>query len=130
MEVFGMKRVFERKGLAGTILVTSFTNVSVLLLTILISILTARIFGVEGRGELSAILFWPITLSGLIGFGLPTSLIYHVKRDIEHAAQYFKYSLFSLLPVSILVGGSLGTTYLHGWEITLIPLFNWHDCIQ
>ncbi|WP_438448535.1 lipopolysaccharide biosynthesis protein [Gorillibacterium sp. sgz5001074] len=98
-----IKDFFGNKGIVATILLTSFTNVSVLLLTTLISILTARMLGVEGRGELSAILFWPTFLAGLIGLGLPTSLIYHVKREGQ-TAQYFRYAAGTLLPLGVLAG--------------------------
>ncbi|QJC53344.1 oligosaccharide flippase family protein [Paenibacillus albicereus] len=91
------------KGALATIARTSGANLLILLLGTLSSILTARLLGAEGKGELAAILFWPAFLAGVTGFGLPTSLIYQVKRGaaLKEAAA-LAFSL--LLPVSLLTG--------------------------
>ena len=91
------------QGVAATIARTSGANVLIMLLGTLTSILTARMFGVTGKGELAAILFWPSFLAGLTGFGLPTSLIYHVKRGTA-LADSMAISLLILLPVSLITG--------------------------
>ncbi|MCG7212872.1 lipopolysaccharide biosynthesis protein [Paenibacillus mucilaginosus] len=104
MSVMIIKKVFQGKGMAGTILRTSFTNFSMLLITTLTSIITARMLGVEGKGELSAILFWPTFIAGCIGFGLPTSLIYNLKQDSSRASDYLRLSILFQIPVSILAG--------------------------
>ncbi|SDT17474.1 Membrane protein involved in the export of O-antigen and teichoic acid [Paenibacillaceae bacterium GAS479] len=91
------------KGSLATIARTSGANMLILLLGTLGSILTARLLGAEGKGELAAILFWPAFLASLTGFGLPTSLIYQVKRGAplrETAA----FALSLLLPISLITG--------------------------
>lgn len=104
MNVIAFRKVFRGKGIAGVIFRTSFTNVVVLVLTTLTSILTARLLGVVGKGELAAVLFWPMFLSGLLSLGLPTSLIYNLKKDAEHAADYIKLCMLVLLPLGALAG--------------------------
>ncbi|MCZ8519312.1 MULTISPECIES: lipopolysaccharide biosynthesis protein [Paenibacillus] len=104
MSVMIIKKVFQGKGMAGTILRTSFTNFSMLLITTLTSIITARMLGVEGKGELSAILFWPTFISGLVGFGLPTSLIFNLKQDSSRAPDYLRMSIWFQIPVSLVAG--------------------------
>lgn len=104
MNVLVFGKVLKEKGLAGTILRTSFTNIIVLILVTLTSIITARLLGVEGKGELSAILFWPIFLTGLVSLGLPTSLIYNLRKDVTHTSDYLKVCILVLIPIGIVVG--------------------------
>lgn len=104
MNVIALRKVFRGKGIAGVIFRTSFTNVIVLVLTTLTSILTTRLLGVVGKGELAAILFWPMFLTGLLSLGLPTSLIYNLKKDTEHAEDYIKLCMLVLLPLGVLAG--------------------------
>ena len=96
-------RQLRGKGMAATIARTSGTNMLIMLLGTLTSILTARMFGVTGKGELAAILFWPSFLAGLTGFGLPTALIYQVKRGASMAGS-LAVSLAVLLPASLMTG--------------------------
>lgn len=94
-----------RSGIVQTIMQTSATNLLVMVLTTLISIMTARMFGVAGKGEFSAIQFWATFLVGVVGFGLPTSLIYNLKRQGgTGGAEYIRTGFLFQLPVSIVVG--------------------------
>lgn len=125
MSVLAIKRVFQAKGIIGTILVTGFTNIAVLVLTFLISILTARILGVEGRGELTAIIFWPTLMTGLIGFGLPTSIIYHLKQDQYRANDYFRVAIAFLVPAGLAAGAVAYVglpLWLEGYSDTAVTL--------
>lgn len=92
----------KRAGIVGTIFQTGFTNLLVVLLTFVISTITARGLGVVGRGELTAVLFWSTLLSGLISFGLPTSLIYNLKKNMDHASDYVSVAMFFYLPVGLI----------------------------
>lgn len=73
-------KVHRPQSMIKTILMTSIINILIMGITTLTSILTARVFGAEGKGELAAILFWPGFLTNLATLGLPTSLIYHIKK--------------------------------------------------
>ncbi|QAY68503.1 oligosaccharide flippase family protein [Paenibacillus protaetiae] len=94
------KSFFQAKGLLNTILKTSFTNMLMVFLNMLISVITARIFGVEGRGELTAILFWPTFLSSILSFGLPMSLIYNVKNSKGSATDFIRTCFMFQIPLS------------------------------
>lgn len=48
-------------------------------------ILTARVLRPEGRGELSAMILWPVFLSGAFSLGLPSALLYTMKRNRQHS---------------------------------------------
>ncbi|WP_138493783.1 lipopolysaccharide biosynthesis protein [Paenibacillus pinistramenti] len=100
------KQMFGGNSLAKTIMRTSFNNFFVLIITTLTSILTARMLGADGKGELSAVLFWPALLGSLIGFGLPTSLIYNVKNKTGSVPELLSLALRIQLPVSLLAGAA------------------------
>ncbi|WP_145146422.1 lipopolysaccharide biosynthesis protein [Paenibacillus xylanexedens] len=105
MAQVALRKVFRGNGLMSAILQTSGTNLLVMTLTMLSSILTSRMFGVEGKGAFSAILFWPALLTGLVGFGLPTSIIYNIKQSAtEKSAQYVRLSFLFQVPVCIIIG--------------------------
>ena len=42
-------------------------------------ILTARMLGPAGRGELAAMILWPLFVASVITLGVPSSLIYHLR---------------------------------------------------
>ncbi|WP_225229505.1 lipopolysaccharide biosynthesis protein [Paenibacillus gallinarum] len=101
-----MKRIIRNDSLIGTILLSSITNFSVMMLTMIHSIIIARMLGVEGRGELAVIVFWPVFLSGLVGLGLPTSLIYNVKQNKSNnkVSAFVKVIFIYLIPISLITG--------------------------
>jgi O-antigen/teichoic acid export membrane protein len=99
-----VKKVLTGRGAFHTILHTSAANLMIMVLSTLTSIVTARLFGVAGKGEFSAILFWPTLLAGLVGFGLPTSLIYNMKTNPRKGAEYVKAGFLFQIPVSLLAG--------------------------
>ncbi|WP_029192459.1 lipopolysaccharide biosynthesis protein [Paenibacillus harenae] len=114
MAQLAIRKLLNGNGLVHTILRTSATNFMVMIITTLTSIVTARMFGVEGKGEFSAILFWPTFLVGVVGFGLPTSLIYNIKRQAGKGAEYIRAGFLFQLLVSILVG-VISWVYLPVW---------------
>lgn len=114
MAQLAIRKILNGNGLVQTILRTSATNFMVMVITTLTSIVTARMFGVAGKGEFSAILFWSTFLVGVVGFGLPTSLIYNMKRYTGKGAEYIRAGFLFQLPVSIIVG-VVSWIYLPVW---------------
>lgn len=114
MAQLAIRKVLKGNGLVQTILRTSATNFMVMVVTTLTSIVTARMFGVAGKGEFSAILFWATFLVGIVGFGLPTSLIYNMKQHVGKGAEYIRAGFLFQLPVSIIVG-VISWIYLPVW---------------
>ncbi|WP_308638128.1 lipopolysaccharide biosynthesis protein [Paenibacillus silvisoli] len=102
------------RGIFQAILHTSAANLLIMVLSTATSIVTARLFGVEGKGMFSAILFWPTLLAGLVSFGLPTSLIYNMKMNAGKAAHYVRAGFMVQIPVSLLVG-TVAWLYLPVW---------------
>ncbi|MEV5027117.1 oligosaccharide flippase family protein [Paenibacillus sp. LPE1-1-1.1] len=114
MAQLAIRKILNGNGLVQTIMRTSATNFMVMVITTLTSIMTARMFGVAGKGEFSAILFWSTFLVGVVGFGLPTSLIYNMKRHAGKGAEYIRAGFLFQLPVSIIVG-VISWMYLPVW---------------
>jgi O-antigen/teichoic acid export membrane protein len=98
------------RGVVRPILHTSAANLLMMAVSTITSIVTARMFGVAGKGEFSAVLFWPTLLSGLLSFGLPTSLIYNMRTNPGNSADYVRASFLFQIPVSLLAG--LAMTFL------------------
>jgi O-antigen/teichoic acid export membrane protein len=104
MAELALSKPRKARSLSQTIMRTSATNVLVMALSMLTSIMTARLFGVVGKGEFSAILLWPTLLGGLLSFGLPTSLIYNIKQRQDSAGELVRVGFLFQLPVSIIAG--------------------------
>ncbi len=49
--------------------------------------LSARLLGVQGRGELAAIQMWPSAVAGFAALGLPEAGVYFAARDPERYPQ-------------------------------------------
>lgn len=116
-----------------TILMTSFANILIMAATTFTSIMTARMFGVAGRGELSAVLFWPSFLSGLAAFGLPTSLIFNVKRNQHQLSTYIGMSFALQIPISLVVGliSWWGISFwLDGYSDSIVNMARWYTVLM
>ena len=74
---FGSK-VFQT---AGTNLLLGFLGMAT-------SVLTARLLGTAGRGELAAIQLWPVMISSLAMLGMPEALVYFCARKQARAGSY------------------------------------------
>lgn len=132
MAQLAIRKLFNGNGLVQTILRTSATNFLVMVITTLTSIVTARMFGVAGKGELSAILFWSTFLVGVVGFGLPTSLIYNMKRHAGKGAEYIRAGFLFQLPVSILVGAATWIylpVWLGNYSADVIQTARWYTVL-
>lgn len=104
MKIGVMKSKLFGTSLFQTIVQTSATNFLIVLCSTLASILTARMFGVVGRGELTAIMYWSSFLVGLVSFGLPTSLIYNIKNTKNDPADFIKLCFLVQIPLSLILG--------------------------
>lgn len=133
MSQLAIHKVWKGNGLAQTILRTSATNFLVLVISTLTSIVTARMFGVVGKGEFSAILFWPTLLAGLVGFGLPTSLIYNIKQNKGSGGDFVRAGFLFQIPVSVIIGvvAWIGLpVWLGNYPDEIIRIARWYTVIM
>jgi O-antigen/teichoic acid export membrane protein len=87
---------------------------TLLVINIATGILTARVLNPAGRGQLAALVVAPLFFAGVTTIGLPTALIYHLRRRQD--------SPHSLVWAAVILSGSTGLlTAVAGWWI--IPLW-------
>ncbi|MGE6573997.1 lipopolysaccharide biosynthesis protein [Paenibacillus xylanexedens] len=121
MSQLALPKLLKGNSLLQTIVHTSGTNVIIMVFTTITSIITSRMFGVEGKGAFSAILFWPTFLIGLVSWGLPTSIIYNLKREAaEKSAEYLRLSFMVQIPISFILG-AIAWLYMPSWMADYPP---------
>lgn len=72
---------------------TLTVNILILGLNLGTGIITARVLGPDGRGAQAAMQMWPQLLAMALTLGLPTSLVYNLRRYPEKGPQLFSASL-------------------------------------
>lgn len=70
-------------------------------LNILTGLLTARLLGPEGRGELIVLTVWPYVLGTLATSGLPSAITYHLARRREGAQPAFVAAILLALAMAV-----------------------------
>lgn len=70
----------------GAVLQTGTSNVLIQAAYVISGVITARSLGPSGRGALAAIIMWPQFLGYLLSLGIPTSSVYHVRREPQHGS--------------------------------------------
>lgn len=66
---------------ASAVAHVALTSGGVLALNLVSGVLTARLLGAAGRGEMAALLLWPQFLAQVFVFALPSAVILHVRRE-------------------------------------------------
>ena len=80
-------------------------------------IVTARALSPSGRGELAAMVLWPMLFAGLTTCGLPAAVVYHMRSEPRRSGAFVGWAL--LLSAVAAVAGTV-----IGWP--LIPLWLSH----
>jgi O-antigen/teichoic acid export membrane protein len=102
------------RALPITLLQSIAVRFGAVFLNALTGIVTARTLNPTGRGELAALVLWPVLFAGLTTLGLPSALVYHLRSTPRRTASLVGAGL--LLAVAT---GAIGT--LIGWF--LVPLW-------
>ena len=93
---------------------TFVANILILGVNLCTGILSARLLGAEGRGELAAMSMWPQILAFLLTLGLPSALLYNLRCAPERGGQL--YSAFLILGSAMsLVTISAGAVIIPIW---------------
>jgi O-antigen/teichoic acid export membrane protein len=114
---------------------TLATNGAILVFGMVSGILSARLLGPQGRGELAVILLWPMALATLGGLGLNQAITFFVAREPERLHALFTVALvlsvaqglllgvlgYVLLPY-VLQGKAPDVLYWSRWFLLSIPL--------
>jgi O-antigen/teichoic acid export membrane protein len=86
------------------VLQTVVAKVSILAINAATGILTARALQPAARGELSAIILWPVFLASLLSFGIQTSLVFNVRKHPVEQGPLVSTALWAGLVCGSLAG--------------------------
>ncbi len=77
-------------------------------------IVTARALDPSGRGELAAMVLWPMLFAGLTTCGLPAALVYYMRSEPRQAGALVGWALL-LSTLSALAGTAIGWQLIPMW---------------
>lgn len=97
----------------ATILTFGF-SILVLVINMLTGVLTARYLGPFGRGEQTAMVIWSQFLAFSMAFGIPSALIFNIKKVTANAPQLYVTSLRMGVAFGVLAMG-VGIVLLPIW---------------
>lgn len=106
-------------GMAATVQ-TLLANVLILGVNFGTGIITARLLGPVGRGEQAAIILWPQFLAYALTLGLPSAMLYNLRRYPERASRLFPAALL----IGVFAGGAatvVGVVFVPGWLTEYSP---------
>lgn len=81
---------------------TLLTSAGILGLNLLTGVITARFLGAAGRGEQEAMAIWSGILAQAFALGLPSSLVYNLKKEPARASQIFSAAFLSAVLAGLL----------------------------
>ena len=77
------------------------TDVSILALTMISSLVGARALGPAGRGDLLVVVLWPPVIAMLAGAGLPTAYRYWMAKEPERGSRLFSNAVVYTIVVGL-----------------------------
>jgi O-antigen/teichoic acid export membrane protein len=111
--------VTSRSGVAATAQ-TFLANVFILGINAGTGIITARLLGPSGRGELAAMIMWPQFLAYCLTLGVPSALLYNLKRYPGQASSLFSVALL-LGTLMGLLATLVGVLFIPHWLTEYSP---------
>src|ERR1700730_17629119 len=96
------------------VLQTVVAKASILAINAATGILTARALEPTARGELSAIVLWPVFLASLLSFGMQTSLVFNLRKHPHEQSPLVSTALWAGF-VCGSVAAILGAVFLPVW---------------
>lgn len=88
-------------------LITMMASGGTIVMTLISGVLTARLLGVDGRGQVAAITAWMLTLSWATSFGFSDAMIYQQSKRTASEATILSTTLLSV-PLLGVIGVVLG----------------------
>ncbi len=91
-------------------------------------ILTARILGPAGRGELAAMILWPLFVASITTLGVPSSLIFHLRNRSEEGEQLVTngFVMAALMgTVAAAIAAAVLPWWLHEYSPSVIHAAQW-----
>ena len=88
-----LKRIRSLHGAAAAVAQNLTANILILSVNLVTGIITARLLGPDGKGIQAAISLWPQFLAYSLTLGLPTALLYNLRRTPERGSRDFAAAL-------------------------------------
>ncbi|MBO2943793.1 oligosaccharide flippase family protein [Paenibacillus sp. F411] len=104
----------NKRGSIGNVFQVFASNVFILGLNVVTGIIIARYLGPEGRGEQAAMIMWPRFLAYSLTMGVPTALIYFMKRKDEDQGSLYITALYMSIILGI-IAMALGSVIIPFW---------------
>jgi O-antigen/teichoic acid export membrane protein len=77
-------------------------------------IITARALLPAGRGELAAMILWPVFLANTVTFGFPSALTFQMRSSPRKASELLGAAFLLAILTSVIAMG-LGLAFMHSW---------------
>lgn len=112
--IAAFKRTAVLRGGVATVAQNLAANVLILGVNLITGIITARVLGPDGKGAQTAVSLWPQFLAYSLTLGLPSSLLYNLKRAPDQGARDFSASLLLGTVMGFLATG-VGIVIIPRW---------------
>lgn len=104
-----------RSGAAATIQ-TLLSKILIIAVNVATGVITARTLGPEGRGEQAAMILWPQFLAFAMTLGLPSALLFNLKRYPDKESELFSAALLLGFVIGV-VASLTGIIFIPQWLI-------------
>ena len=106
--------LIQGKGSVAATAQTIITMVAILAVNVITGMITARTLGPEGRGEQAALILWPEFMANVITLGIPSALVYNLRRYPEERSNFF--SAATIICGGLGIGSAaVGIVFLPQW---------------
>ncbi len=109
-----VKWILGGKDGASATVQTFLTRAVVLAINIATGMITARFLGPDGRGEQAAMVMWPSLIANLMTFGLPSALVFNLKKYPQEKDSIFSAAIFTGIIIS-LISTIIGIVFIPYW---------------
>lgn len=116
----GIRRAVPLRGGVAATVQTVMVNVLVLGLNFGTGVITARALGPDGRGVQAAMQMWPRIMAIALTLGLPTALLYNLRRYPERGPRLFLAALLMGTGLGLLATLA-GITFIPHWLTNYSP---------
>jgi O-antigen/teichoic acid export membrane protein len=105
---------FYREMMFKNFVMTFSTSIGIMAMNIIGGILTARLLGPVGKGELTAVMIWPGVLAAVGSLGLAEAIVYFASRETESRIN-------AIVPIGV-IAAAIQTIILFLIGLWLLPL--------
>jgi O-antigen/teichoic acid export membrane protein len=126
--VKGINWILKGRGGTAATIQTLLVRVSILIVNMATGIITARVLAPSGRGEQTAMGAWTLLLPYAMLLGLPSALVYNIKRHPKEQSEIFSAGLIMAIALGIvaaITGILLVPIWLKNYSAEVIHFAQW-----